>query len=186
MGGVQIEHRSRARGKTSKSAHSEESKNLALAIYAETLNCEEAARQTGIPQSTIRTWTQTEEGDAKINELRAALRYQLAFKLTQVSQEAIRQIEDRLTNGDERLLPNGEIVRVKIPGKELASIASMAIDKHALLTGTIDAGKNIKAGVESLAQALGKLGQTAGDNAKLVIDQEDNPNPNVTNSEKVG
>ena len=62
----------------------------------------------------------------------------------------------------------------------------MAIDKHALLTGTIDAGKNIKAGMESLAQALGKLGQTAGDNAKLVIDQEDNPNPNVTNSEKVG
>ena len=85
-----------------------------------------------------------------------------------------------------KALPNGEIIRVPVTAKDAATIASMAIDKHALVAGTLELGKGIQGALDSIASALGKIGETAGDSAKVVIDQVDNPNPNVTNSEKVG
>ena len=54
---------------------------------------------------------------------------------------------------------DGELIRVPVTAKDAATIASMAIDKHALLTGTIDRGSNIQAGIRALAEGLKELGK---------------------------
>ena len=167
-------------------SYTEAQKNKALAIYAETLNADEASRQTNIPTSTIKDWSNSEEGQAQIDSIRAAVRTRFAWEFVELANKGIAVLHDRLEHGDYKLLNNGEQVRVPVSAKDAASIVSMTIDKHALVTGAVDQGKAIKGAMVALADALGKLGQTAGDNAKIVIDQEDNPNPNVTNSEKVG
>jgi hypothetical protein len=144
---------------TIKGKHGSAAKMLALSVYAETLNTAESERVTGIPRNTVHTWVATEEGQAQIDSLRAAIRYQLAYKCVEVSRKAIEVIQDRLDHGDHKIGKDGELVRVPVTAKDAATIASMAIDKHALLTGTIDRGSNIQAGIRALAEGLEELGK---------------------------
>ena len=142
-----------------KGKHGEAAKMLALSVYAETLNTAEAERIAGVPQSTVHSWVATEEGQAQVDSLRAAIRYQMAYKCVEVSQSALDVIKDRLADGDWKIGKDGELIRVPVTAKDAATIASMAIDKHALLTGTIDRGSNIQAGIRALAEGLEELGK---------------------------
>jgi len=144
---------------TIKGKHGSAAKALALAVYAETLNTEEATRLSGIPGSTIRTWTNSEEGQAQIDTLRAAQRYQNAYKFLEMSNKGIAVLMDRLEHGDYKLTKSGEIVRVPVAADVAVKIVGMAVDKHALLTGTIDRGSNIQAGIRALAEGLEELGK---------------------------
>ena len=142
-----------------KGKHGEASKMLALAVYAETLNTEEAERISGVPGSTIRTWTYGEEGQSQIDSLRAAQRYQNAYAFLEISKKGIEKLNDRIEHGDWKIGKDGELVRVPMTGKDLAAVVSMCVDKHALLTGTIDRGSNIQAGIRALAEGLEELGK---------------------------
>ena len=150
----------RVRPKTGSAARTGEEKNLALAVYAETLNQNEASRVSGVPKTTINGWLETEEGSAIVDRLRIAIRYEMAYKCVEVSKLALDSVLDRLKSGDWVInSKSGEQERIPVMAKDAAMIASMAIDKHALLTGTIESGKNINSGLLALAGELSKIGK---------------------------
>lgn len=144
--------------------HDYRTKMLCLAIYAETLSRTAAAKRTGIPESTIQTWLDEDGSDAVLNDLRQAIRREIAFKCAEVAVLAVDATKERLLNGDHKVLANGETVRVPVSAKDSTYIAGMMIDRHALLTGTNqgNASAALDAIATKLMQALADKPVTAG------------------------
>ena len=161
----QVNHRSYNRAKrTGTQKHDDQTRMIALSVYAETLNVAEASRVSGLPYTTIDGWLKQEGTDEQLEILRNAMRSHLAFKLAQASNLAVDTIIDRLTNGDCKLNKDGDEVRVKVSAKDAGYLASLCIDRHALLTGTSHQGKANSAlalVADKLMQAIRTAGQSA-------------------------
>lgn len=145
---------------TSKSHWPPEVKMRALSVYAETLNQNEAARQTGIPQSTINSWLNEEDSTDLIDKLRLALRHSMAWKCAEVARDGMLALHDRILNGEQVLDKEGNLIRVPMSAKDITHATSMATDKHALLTGGIKDSKGLNAGLLALAEQLKKMGES--------------------------
>ena len=127
---------------------------LALAIYAETGSALTASRETGVPTSTIQYWVDSEDGAASIESVRLAIRHSSAHKIAGIAQVALDATMERLLYGDEVMDKDGVLRRVKMKGKDAAFIASLMIDKHALITGQLVTGAKIDSALSSLADRL--------------------------------
>lgn len=134
-----VDHRTLSRpGSQKGNTYTEEAKALALSIYAETGSFETASRDTHIPRNTIRYWVESNPNiDAELDALRRVIRAETAHRYAQIAIRATDELLDRIENGDEIINKSGDYVRRKVPARELAFIASIATDKHALLTGTM-------------------------------------------------
>lgn len=132
--------------------HDYRTKMLCLAIYAETLSRTAASKQTGVPESTIQSWLDQEGSEAVLNDLRQAIRREIAFKCAEVAVLAVDAARDRVANGDFKVLASGEQVRVPITAKDATYVAGMMIDRHALLTGTNQG--NASAALDAIATKL--------------------------------
>jgi hypothetical protein len=92
---------------------------------------EKASQATGVAEGTIKTWRYgnpewwAETADSITQEMEG--QYQSGWR--RVLGKAVEQMEDRLSNGDEKLLRDGTKVRVLIAAKEAAVIAGIAADK---------------------------------------------------------
>lgn len=151
-----VDHRTLPRpGAQKGNTYSEETKALALSIYAETGSFETASRDTNIPRNTIRYWVESNPNiDAELDALRRVIRAETAHRYARIAIKATDELLDRLENGDEIINKSGDYVRRKVPARELAFIASIATDKHALLTGTmVKQGKEDQT-LASLAERL--------------------------------
>lgn len=172
---TQVNHRAYKRGQTQQGQkHTDATRMIALSAYAETLSVAEASRVSGIPHTTIASWLEHDEVDAQLEVLRNAMRSQLAFKLAQASNLAVDTIIDRLQNGDCKLDKDGNEVRCKVSAKDAGYLASLCIDRHALLTGTSHQGKANSAlalVMDKLTQALQTSGLTAGKAAPGKLEQ---------------
>jgi len=149
---------------------------MALSVYAETLNATEASRATGIPRTTIRQWIEAEDSDLILDELRHAIRATCGHKYAQIALKAANELIERLDNGDEVLLANGEYARRKVSARDLITITSMAADRHALVTGTSalhgKANQALNLIVDKLAQAMqaNRAPNKEADQAQLPVD----------------
>lgn len=126
----------------------------ALSVYAETLSATEAAKATGIPKSTINNWLTEEDIDSTLEQLRLAIRYSCAHAYAMGAILAVNATIERLTNGDEVLNRDGELVRRKMSGRDTAAVASIFTDKHALLTQAVNQGANVDKTLTTLADKL--------------------------------
>lgn len=151
-----IDHRLLPRAKTTQGVpRSEEEKALALSIYAETGSVTTAAKETNLPLTTVHNWINSDpEIDAKLEALRRALRETLAHKYAAIASESADALLDRVRSGDYKLDKEGNFVRIPIPGRELAFITSVAGDKHALLTGTMQKQRGEDQALTNLADKL--------------------------------
>jgi len=151
-----IDHRQLQRRATTQGvARSEEEKALALSIYAETGSVDTAAQETGLPATTVRNWIDRDpEIDSKLEALRRVLRERMAHKYATIAIESAEALLDRVRNGDYRVDKNGETTRVPVLARELAFITSVAGDKHALLTGTMQKQRGEDQALTSLADKL--------------------------------
>jgi len=148
-----VDHRKLRRVGTKRIAkHDYRTKMLCLAIYAETLSRTAASKRTGIPESTIQTWLDEDGSETVLNDLRQAIRREMAFKCAEVAVLAVDAARDRIANGDHKVLSSGEIVRVPVTAKDATYVAGMMIDRHALLTGTNQG--NASAALEQVAAKL--------------------------------
>ena len=160
--------RKRAERNLNNNTHSYESKMLALAVYSQTLSCNTASRETGIPAATIYSWSVSEEGIATISELQATVRSVAAHKFLTIAVTAAEQLLDRIHNGDEVLDSKGNLVRRKMSGKDLAHATSIATDKYALMTkGT--QGNNASVN-KQLLDIVGKLAALATNTVDKPVD----------------
>ena len=155
---TEINHRSHRRTATTQGVvHSEETKALALAVYAETGSLQTAAHETGLPPSTIHNWISRDpEIDTKLEALRRVLRERMAWKYAEAAELALVALIDRVRDGDYHYDKEGNLTRRRIPGRELAFITSVCGDKHALLTGTMTKQRGEDQALTTLADRLVK------------------------------
>ena len=166
-----VDHRKLRRVGTKRIAkHDYRTKMLCLAIYAETLSRTAASKRTGIPESTIQTWLDEDGSETVLNDLRQAIRREIAFKCAEVAVLAVDATRDRLINGDHKVLNDGSTVRVPVSAKDSTYIAGMMIDRHALLTGTNQG--NASAALDAIAT---KLMQALADKPVTVGPADDKP-----------
>lgn len=154
---TETDHRSIGSPRSDQRSYSEEDKALALSVYAETGSCETAAQDTGIPRTTILSWVKRDPDiDAKLDAMRRVLREQMAHRYAVIAFRAAGELLDRVENGNYHVDKEGNVTRRKMPGNELAYVMSVAGDKHALLTGTMQKQKTED---EDLTRLAGKLVQ---------------------------
>lgn len=159
----QPNHRKRGAGsRAGIKNHDEATKAMALSIYAETGSTSTAAQTTGLPLSTVHSWVNADPDiDAKLESFRRAVRERVAHIYADIAHESAQQLLDRVQNGDEVLDKEGNLVRRKVPARELAFITSVATDKHALLTGVMGRQSKAEQALTVLANKLIEAGRTA-------------------------
>jgi hypothetical protein len=89
-----------------------------------------ASEATGVAESTIKAWRYNTKDwwDRTVNELVTEMEGDYRPNWVRVMGKAVEAIEDRLTEGDERLVGK-ERVRVKVSAKDASVIAGIAADK---------------------------------------------------------
>lgn len=109
---------------------------LAVALkYSATGSLTKTAKETGVPLMTISDWkNKTEWWEPAVRECRKRKQDELDGKLTEIIDNALEQVTDRVLNGDSKVTKDG-IVKVPMSGKELSWVAGILFDKRAALRG---------------------------------------------------
>lgn len=146
--------RSGGTGRKPRTAHAEEAKTKALAIYAETGSTLTAAEATGIPRRTIANWIERDpEIDAKLDAFRRVVRERAAHLFAEGAVLGAEATIDRLKNGD-WIHKGGQLVRVPVPAREASFIASVFVDKHTAITGGMAKQSDQERSLTDLAKQL--------------------------------
>lgn len=95
-----------------------------------------ASKYCGIPAVTIRYWTRQQWWQEASRQIRKTQNELLDIKLTTIINKTSDQLLDRIENGEYKLAPNGEIIKIPMHSRDLA-VAGMAVpfDKRALIRG---------------------------------------------------
>lgn len=147
-------HWSRPGSQDNKRTYTEQDRLAALAIVAETGNGKLAARQTGIPPSTVAGWVRQAEEDQTLDRLRAAVRYRLGHAYVDTAERALQVLQQRLDTGDPHVLRDGRIIYRPILARDAVMIASICTDKHALITGGLSGSRHVDRSLAALADSL--------------------------------
>lgn len=141
-----------------------EDKIRAAFAYIITGNSQEASAICGIPDRTIREWSEHTWWSDLINEAKITKNAELDALYTRIIDKAVRGVEDRVTNGDESVTKDGGTVRKAVSGRDLAIIAATFQDKRAIIRGEPtsiskriserDRLQEIAAGLESVAEGI--------------------------------
>ena len=113
-----------------------EEKLQAVTAYVMTGTAVGAARVTGQLADTIREWKNHSSWwpDAYI-QAKKERQEEMDGVMTAIVHEAGYQVLDRIQNGDEVIDKDGNVVRRKMSGKELATVMGITYDKRSLLRG---------------------------------------------------
>lgn len=143
--------------------YTESERAYALAVYAETRSPTAVYRQTGIPESTIREWASSEEGQNAIASLRGIIRERCAWGYVEQMMVAHQLLMERLRNGDPVVLTDGRVVYRGVSARDLMMVMAVSQDKHASLVGQLESGQHVDKALNSLANKLmEKLAQAKG------------------------
>lgn len=135
--------------------YTETERTYAIAVYAETGSTRAASAKTGIPHSTIAHWVNSEEGEALIQQLRTAIRSNVAWKYVEGVTKAMDRVLERLDKGDPfHYGDEGDIGYMPIKAWDAMRIAATAQDKLASLMGQLGNAKASGSALERLAEAL--------------------------------
>lgn len=134
--------------------HSNADKSRGVASYAGTGSFNQAASITGIAETTLRYWSKQDWWQEELLRVNKADSEELKTTFTRIAKKASVELEERLENGDEIVTKDGEIVKRRIPGKELAIIAAVAADKRRAEINTPNS-----VALESSAEKLIKLAE---------------------------
>lgn len=158
---------------------SEKDRIRAVTVYAVTGNAAQTAEITGIPSGTIRQWKTQEWWPQIMERIRQEKDDELDVQFTSIVDKTIKQINDRLENGD-YIYDNkkGELVRKPMGGKELGVVTSIFVDKRELLRGKkkqqMDQ-QSIKDKLDEIAKALRLKKPVDIEDAVIINDvEEDN------------
>lgn len=170
----------------------DEKKVEAASIYAVTGSVHKASELTGVPLHTIKSWRQTDEFKALLNEVWTENNEKIDARFTAIIEKSLEAIIDRLDNGDHRLTAKGTVVRVPIGAKELSLVQAINVDKRQLLRGLptsrTDAADQ---GTGKAVDRLERLAETFENLARLgrkpeVIDVSDAEIINYAESKRLG
>lgn len=139
-------------------AYLETDRIRALAIYAETGNQNETARQSGIPQSTVRNWVNDEGTSGLIGELRSTIRYNHGWTLANMVGRSLKLMDQAMAEGDPVVLKDGRTIFKRASLKDLTIVSSILIDKWMMISGAISNETVLLGKMAELGQQLTGLG----------------------------
>jgi hypothetical protein len=102
--------------------------------YMATGTWAQAARITGIPVESIKSWGKKDYWPILLEELNYLKNIETDRQLSQLMEKALEESMDRLVNGD-HVVVKGEIHRKPVTARDAALIAAIAYDKRALHRG---------------------------------------------------
>ena len=122
-------------------------------------NLSEVGRRLEIPKKQLETWKKQPWWDLAKNKCLEEHRDFLDTTFSDCIKEAIKEIKDRIVNGDEVLsVRTGEIHRKKMSGKDLAVTSSILFDKRQLLRNQpTSIGTKNAADLKALAENFDKM-----------------------------
>ena len=111
--------------------HTRTDRYKAAAALVATGNSKAASRESGIPASTIRHWSQNDDDFLLMcQEIKTEFGEKIKYKFAEIINESADQTLDRLRHGDViRDTKTGEMIRVPIKGRDAAIIGAVAFDK---------------------------------------------------------
>lgn len=167
----------------------EKKKLEVVALYAALGQVKRVAELAKIPESIVYSWRKQQWFHDCLREIRTENNEKLDAKFTEVVEEALEQVTDRVRYGDYSQNAKGEVVRRPVSAKDLSLVVAINLDKRELLRGeptsrTADTSKV----VEKTVDRLEKLAETFENLAKFgrkkvetidveIIEQNALPNP---------
>lgn len=113
-----------------------EEKRIEVAtIFAVTGNKTTVETLTGVPKETVARWVREDWFQALLEAIRAENDHIIDAKQTEIINDALDQIGDRVKNGDFKVTRDGDLVRVPMTGKDLSLVEAINLDKRQLLRG---------------------------------------------------
>jgi transposase-like protein len=125
----------RAMPKKAPRRYSNAEKRQAVACWLTSGSNRHVSRLTGISVPTLYQWRNSVWWAEMEQEVKAALDKKMAAQMRGVAMKAYEELAERLENGDERALPNGDIIRVKVPAKDLNQIGGFTDDRGRVRQG---------------------------------------------------
>ena len=125
-------------------------------------NVSRTSEATGIPKTTIRDWRNTDWWGPLNDEVRAEKEHEFQAGFSRIVESAIGQVEDRLQNGDAKLVRGAdghEECRVPVSAKDAVVIAGISYDKLRL---SLNLPTSIRAVSENDLNALGRKFEEIG------------------------
>ncbi len=148
--------------------YSIEQRLAVLGTYASTGNMKKTAREIGIPEATIIYWRDKSPWwQAHITRIRAENNDLVDAKLSEIIHKANNEQLERIDSGDEIMGKDGDMVRRKISGRDLATIGAIAFDKRQILRN--QPTSITQAGVGALDALAEKMLQKHDERMKTVI-----------------
>lgn len=142
------------------SKYSDEDRRRAVLEYALSGSITKVAKSMGIPKRTLNDWKKTDWWDELTAKVRHEKNDQILAAEEQILELALRELVDRLENGDTQLVRTKDGIqmhKVPVKAKELAIIGGVSFDKRQIglnqptsIAGK-DTGKNMVEFLEKLA-----------------------------------
>ena len=155
--------------------HALEDRYKAAAALVATSNSKAASRESGIPASTIRHWTQNDDDfQMMCQEIRTVFGEKIKIKLAEIIDASADQTLDRIRNGDVIRDPKtGELVRVPIKGRDLAIIGAVAFDKHRLILNQPTSITQSSSGLDAMVKKFEAIADAYNERQARVVAVQD-------------
>lgn len=138
-----------------------------VSLFAATGNFKQVSELTSVPVPTIKVWRKQDWFQELLKEIRDENNEKIDAKFTEIIENALEQVADRVQNGDFVVTPRGDLIRRPIPAKDLSLVVAINVDKRQLLRGEPTNRTEDKVSVpESVVNRLDKLAKTFEDLAK--------------------
>ena len=132
--------------------YNEQDRIKAASVYAVVGNANTVEKITGIPAETVRYWRTLEWWDQVVDRVQIEKDDEHDVKLTELIDNILPQIKDRVDNGDYVITKTGKEVRKPMGGKELGVSLSIIADKRDLLRRKQKTNTEIQSTKELLQQ----------------------------------
>jgi len=141
-----------------------EQKIAACALWTVLGSSAKVSRVLGINERTIRHWYHEPWWAIATREIRKTKNEELDATLTGLLEATVHEISDRLRNGENILDKNGELRKVPVNTRTLATTLGVVYDKRALLRGDptskvarVDVNEHLNEVARKLEKLVGKI-----------------------------
>ncbi len=114
------------------SKYTDEDRKLAVVEYVVTGNLQRVSDNTGIPLSTVHSWSKLDWWETLSGEVRSEKSAELDAKMTELIDISFEQAKDRVLDGDFRVGKDGKLLRVPMSGRDLVIAGATVYDKQRL------------------------------------------------------
>lgn len=168
----------------------EDMRVTAATTYAATGDLEIASRISKVPLPQIKKWRKEPWFLDLMREVRVFQNDEVDTIMTALISQSLEALKDRIENGEVKVFRDGTEVRVPIQARDLATIASLNIDKRQVLRGeptTISESRQtvsdtMEQRLKTLAETFTQLSEKAAKKLKVkepeVVDADFQEVPN--------